>query len=77
MLVFGRMYLDSEMAVFTSSGISPKKLSLYAAASIMLVSFVTGSLSLYLAPLGLRKVDQLFIDNTLYGNDIDRCLLCS
>ncbi len=63
LLVFGRMYLDNEMSVFSASGMSLKKLSLYAMASILLISFVVASLSFFLAPWGLRKVDQLFVEN--------------
>lgn len=64
LLVLGRMYIDNEMSVFFSTGIGIRKLSLYIAASITLITLVVATLSLFLAPLGLRKVDELFIQNS-------------
>ena len=63
LLVFGRMHLDNEVTVFATSGISINKLTFYAMASILLIGFTVGALSLLAAPWGLQKVDQLFTKN--------------
>ncbi|EGG98783.1 putative permease [gamma proteobacterium IMCC2047] len=63
LLVFGRMYIENEMAVFSASGVSLKKLAVYAMASVSLVSLTVAALSFSLAPWGLKKVDELFVEN--------------
>lgn len=63
LLVFGRMYLDNEIPVFASTGISIKKLTLYSMGTVALISLLAGYLSLFVVPWGLRQVDQLFVAN--------------
>lgn len=59
MLVFGRLYIDSEMAVLFASGVSKKRILAYVLVPAFLVSAVVAFLSLYGAPKSLSQVENL------------------
>lgn len=60
LLAYGRMYLDSEMAVLAATGISDRKILGYTQGSALLVALLVGGLSLWIAPAGVLKTQQLF-----------------
>ena len=59
MLVIGRLYIDSEMAVLYSSGISKLRILFYVVVPAFLLSTVVAFLSLYGAPKSLSQVEKL------------------
>ncbi|QLF92437.1 LPS export ABC transporter permease LptF [Pseudomonas sp. ABC1] len=59
LLAYGRLYLDSEMTVFSATGISPRRLLLYTLAPAALVAGLVGWLSLGLTPQGIVEVDRI------------------
>jgi len=59
LLGFGRLYLESEMAVLYASGISQQRLILYALGPALLVALVVAAMSLVLTPMGTQKMSQL------------------
>lgn len=60
LLAYGRMYLDSEMTVLSVTGISDRKIIGYTQGSALAVALVVGFLSLWVAPSGVFKTQQLF-----------------
>lgn len=60
LLAYGRMYLDSEMTVLSATGISDRKILGYTQGSALLVALLVGGLSLWIAPSGVLKTQQLF-----------------
>jgi lipopolysaccharide export system permease protein len=59
LLVYGRMYAENEMVVLIASGFSERKLVRMSLGFAALVMFLVGSLSLVLAPWGVRKTEEL------------------
>ena len=59
LLAHGRMYLDSEMAVLTSSGVSQQRLFAYSLLPATLVAVVLAALSMLITPYGIQQVDKL------------------
>lgn len=59
LLGYGRLYLESEMAVLYASGISQQRLIGYATGPAVLVAVLVASCSLYLTPLGSQQMAQL------------------
>ncbi|WP_019672057.1 LptF/LptG family permease [Psychrobacter lutiphocae] len=60
MLVFGRLYVDHEMAVLNSSGISRGRLARLITPLIFLLFVVEAGLSLYGKPWGVRSADNIW-----------------
>ena len=58
-LAYGRMYADNEMVILMGSGVSQKRLLLHTMGVTVFVMLLVASISLYLAPLGLRKGQEL------------------
>lgn len=58
-LAYGRMYADNEMVILMGSGVSQKRLLLHTMGVTVFVMLLVASISLYLAPLGLRKGEEL------------------
>lgn len=58
-LAYGRMYADNEMVILMGSGVSQKRLLLNTAGATSLILILVALISLYLAPLGLRKGEEL------------------
>ena len=59
MLVFGRLYVDHEMAVFNASGVSRGQLARLLVPFTILVLGVQALLMLHTAPWGVRQFEQL------------------
>lgn len=60
LLAYGRLYLDSEMAVLNATGFSPARLIAYAQGPALLVALLVALLSLWVSPWGLSQADQVF-----------------
>ena len=58
-LTYGRMYADNEMVILMSSGVSQRRLFFHTMGASVLIMLIVASISLYLAPLGLRKSEEL------------------
>ena len=59
LLVYGRMYAENEMVVLIASGFSERKLVRMSLGFAALVMLLVGSLSLVLAPWGVRQTEEL------------------
>jgi lipopolysaccharide export system permease protein len=62
LLVFGRLYLDNEMAVLAASGVSRAQTVGNLAFPVLLVTLAVGGISLYLTPVGNAASDQIFAE---------------
>lgn len=60
LLAYGRLYLDSEMTVLSATGMSQQRLFLYTLGPATLVALLVAWLSLWVAPAGVLKTQQLF-----------------
>ena len=65
MLVFGRLYVDHEMAVINSSGISRGRLARLMIPFILLLFLLEAGLSLYGKPWGVRNSDNIWQQQSL------------
>lgn len=59
MLVFGRLYVDHEMAVINSSGVSRERLGVLLIPMTLILLVVEAALVIQIAPWGNRKFDQV------------------
>ena len=59
LMSYGRLYVESEMVIFTATGISPKRLAAYTLVPALLVALIVGSLSLFISPLGAARSEML------------------
>ncbi|WP_162299731.1 LPS export ABC transporter permease LptF [Marinospirillum perlucidum] len=59
MMTFGRLYMESEMAVIQSSGVSQRKLLKLVLGLGVLLTLVTGFSSLYLTPLAQLESEKV------------------
>ncbi len=59
LLAYGRLYLESEMSALSAAGMSPQRLLAYTLAPALLVALLVGWLSLFLAPQGVGRVEQI------------------
>lgn len=62
LLAYGRLYTESEMVVLSTSGMSPTRLLGYNAVLSILLVGLMGLTSLYLAPAGEARVQQILSD---------------
>ncbi len=60
LLVYGRMYVDSEMTVLSACGMSTKKLTAYTMGIASIVLIIVALLNLYLSPKILGGKDRLY-----------------
>ncbi len=60
LLAYGRLYLESEMAVLKATGMSQRRLSLYTLGPASLVAVVVAVMSLWLTPAGVQKTETAF-----------------
>ena len=60
LLAYGRLYLESEMAVLKATGMSQRRLSLYTLGPASLVAVVVAVMSLWLTPAGVQKTETVF-----------------
>ena len=61
LLSYGRMYLESEMVVLKASGVSTRRLSLYALGPSLGMALLVGLIAFYISPLCWKQVDQIYI----------------
>lgn len=59
MLTYGRLHVDSEMVILETSGLSPAKLMTMTIVLSLVVMAGTASITLWLKPLGEKKVETL------------------
>ena len=59
LLGFGRLYLESEMAVLYASGVSQRRLIGYAMGPAVLVATIVAAFSLYITPAGSQQMAVL------------------
>jgi lipopolysaccharide export system permease protein len=59
LLVYGRMYVDSEMTVLYACGVSPSKMMFYTFIVACLVAVLVAWLSFSVSPTGLAKAEAL------------------
>lgn len=62
LMSYGRLYVESEMVIFTACGVSPTRLAGYTLVSAGLVMALVATLSLYLTPLGAARSEALLED---------------
>lgn len=67
LLVYGRMYVDSEMTVLHACGLGPNTLTLYTMAVAVAVALLVAWLSLSVSPGGLARADALLSAQTKRG----------
>lgn len=60
MLVYGRLYVDSEMIVLEACGMSRVRLMVVTLALAVVIMVVTGVITLWLKPAGEDRLDRLF-----------------
>lgn len=60
LLAYGRMYLESEMVVLNASGVSGKRLTLFALGPAVGVALVVALLGLYVSPLCWKQVEIIY-----------------
>lgn len=63
LLSYGRLYVDSEVAVMNSCGISRFQLLTLAATPIALVTLLVGLLSMVVSPAGIRAYEELLVES--------------
>ena len=59
LMVYGRLYAESEMAVLTSCGVSPHKMFGFAFGTAWGVALIVGLISLWISPWGATHVEKL------------------
>jgi len=64
LLAYGRMYLESEMTVLHACRFSQARLTGMTLAMATVVALIVGGMSLYLSPMGMQKVEQLFVEQS-------------
>lgn len=62
LLAYGRLYVESEMVVLSTSGLSPSRLLFYTAIPSFVLMFLMAFNCLYLAPTGEGKVQDILAD---------------
>lgn len=62
LMSYGRLYVESEMVVFSACGISPSRLAAYTLVPASVVMLIVAGLSLYITPLGAARSQALLDD---------------
>lgn len=62
LLAYGRLYMDSEMVVLSSCGMSQKQLLGITYISAIIVALLVGCMSLWISPLGALKTEKLLAE---------------
>lgn len=62
LLSYGKLYLESEMAVLKASGVSGKQLVLYALGPALGGALIVGSLSLYISPIAFNQLEIAYAE---------------
>ena len=61
-LAYGRLFVESEMVVMIACGMSQLRLLVYTMVPALLIAAISGSLSLYVSPVGETKVEEILTD---------------
>ena len=61
-LAYGRLYVDNEMSVLSACGMSRNQLLAMTMIPAVGVMIVVGVLSLYVAPMGIQRVEMIFAE---------------
>src|SRR5690606_36520235 len=64
LLAYGRMYLDSEMAVLSGPGVGDRRILVYPRGPALLVALRVAWLSLWVAPAGVLKTSSCSMNRT-------------
>lgn len=62
LLVFGRLYLDNEMAVLSASGVSRGQIVVHLALPVLLITGLVAFTSIYVTPMGNAASEKLFAE---------------
>lgn len=62
LMSYGRLYVESEMVIFSACGISPAKLGLFTLVPALIVMLMVAGLSLYITPMGAARSQALLDD---------------
>lgn len=62
LLVFGRLYLDNEMAVLSASGVSRGQIVGHVALPVLLITGLVALTSIYVTPMGNAASEKLFAE---------------
>lgn len=62
LLVFGRLYLDNEMAVLSASGVSRAQIVGHLALPVLIIMMLVAATSLYVTPRGNAESERLFAE---------------
>jgi lipopolysaccharide export system permease protein len=62
LMSYGRLYVESEMVIFSACGISPARLAGYTLVPATVVMLIVAGLSLYITPLGAARSQALLDD---------------
>ncbi len=62
LLAYGRLYVESEMVVLSTAGMSPSRLLAYTGVPALLLMLFMAFNSLYLAPTGESRVQEILAD---------------
>ena len=62
LMSYGRLYVESEMVIFSACGISPLRLTAYTLVPATVVMLIVAGLSLYITPLGAARSQALLHD---------------
>lgn len=71
LLSLGRMYLDSEMAVLRASGVSSKRMVIFALGPAVGGALIIGSISLYISPLAWQALEVSYAQQDSL-NELDK-----
>ena len=60
LLVYGRMYLESEMTVLFACGVSDRQVLGHTLVASVAVMLLVGAMSLWISPWGMKNVERIF-----------------
>lgn len=70
LLVYGRLYIESEMVVLSACGMSQRQLVNITLVSAVLVAIMVAGFSLWLSPMGARQT-ELMLDEQRHRSEFD------
>jgi len=68
LITFGKLYADHEMAVLSACGISNRKVLFYFIPLMILISFLTGYLTIFQAPTAIYQQQELIKEQKMKGD---------
>ncbi|MGB1239252.1 MAG: LPS export ABC transporter permease LptF [Pseudomonadales bacterium] len=71
LLAYGRLYLESEIAVLRASGASSRKLLMFAMGPAFCGALIVGSFSLYVSPLAWQELEKVYAEQDSL-NELDK-----